>query len=739
MTAPEGLRATLGLSRLNLQQQAFLILLVAMLIASALALVVGHQRTHAGVMDEAHLRGRALAGVSVTFAAEYLAVGEHERLDKALRRVMLASTVERIEVEDRARGGVITLAWQALAAGPVSGQRVVVSGFGSQGLLIAEHGSSELPLPVVFEGRPFFWMTRTLSSSPGAPLIGVLFAYDDILDRENQELREQLLTALGFTALTTLVLFVVISRALRPVAQLAAHMRELRLEGGEAWKGRASSHEVGEIAAAYEALRLRLRQQVQAMRAGNELLAATLDTAPSGLLVVDDRGRVRLVNRAARRQFLIAGGQDQGESGPRIEWLLPELDRMPLGRQELGVFEDGQGWRCQAQSLNGNRFLAQVHKATLRVDGRSDEVYSVRDISRDDEAQRQVQLRTQRLNSVLTLSTEGIVLFSAQRHVAYVNPQMLQYLSGTGAGYLINLPMAMFERLLAERSTGARPYMGVDENQSPEPLVFALDGPAERVLSRTWRHTGGDDNELVMFFRDVTEQEVVARMKSEFLSAAAHELRTPLTSILGFSDLMLQHELPPEEQRELLQTMRDQSALLVNIINEMLDLSRIESRQGTDFNPVACLVRDVCRLAVASVRPPGDLRQVDIRHEDESLQVWADPEKLHQVLVNLLSNAFKFSPGGGPITLSTRLAHRDGGGAALIEVRDHGMGMNEAELSHLFERFFRADKSGHIPGTGLGLALVKEIMDRSGGRVQVRSTPGRGTVVELTLPAAPQA
>lgn len=734
MTATAGLRFTLGLSRMSLRKQVFALMVLITLVAGAIMTVVGQHQARDAAEEEAELRARAMLDVAVIMANDHLQVGEFERLEDSLQRLMSGSGIERIELQDLKRNRVLAYGWRQATAEVGGSQRVLVTEALAQGVLLHEPGPAPRPVDVVFNQNPYQWVTRPLAEGLNAGLVGVMFSDADIRAHEAEVLRDQLLLGLAFTVLIAAVQYVVLNRTLQPVAQLARHMREFRVEGGDAWIGYASSREVEEIAAAYESMRVRLQQQMQVMRAGRELLLATLDTAPNGVLVVGEDGRVRLANRAARRQFLIAGEQDQGESGPRIEWLLPDLGHRVDVPNRMGSFDDAQGWRCTAQTLNGRRFVAQVHMAAMNVHGGADRVFSVRDITREEEASRQIQLRTQRLNSVLMLSNEGIVLFSAQRNLAYANAQMQQYLSRMQAGYLTDLPLKAFERLLIEGSTAARPYVPIDENAPAVPLTFALAGNPERVLTRTWRQSEGGDNELVMFFRDITEQEVVARLKSEFLSAAAHELRTPLTSILGFSDLMLQHDLPPEEQRELLQTIRDQSALLVNIINEMLDLSRIESRRGQDFKPRACPVQQACRLAAASVHPPGDTRQVEQRHGDDTLQVWVDPEKLHQVLVNLLSNAYKFSPDGGVIELCSRRVQRGDTEVALIEVRDHGIGMSEAELTHVFERFFRADKSGHIPGTGLGLSLVKQIVELSGGQVRLSSEPGKGTRVEVELP-----
>lgn len=738
MSTPGQSHAAWYLSKLSLRQQVFALIVLITLVAGGLKAVSGHHQAREAADEEAELRAKALLDVSVVMTVDHLKSGEVDRAESAIKDLMAGSGMERVEMQDPARQRVVTFVWQGRPS-DASGSRRVVMSVGEQGTLLTEPGPSPHPVEVTVDGATYLWVTRPLQGLPGEPLLGVMFSNADIVAHESEMLREQLLLGLGFTVLVAVVVLALLSRTLQPVARLARHMREFRAEGGGAWTEQASSRDVAEIAAAYESMRLRLQQQMHAMRVGHELLSATLDTAPNGVVVVNSQGRVRMANRAARRQFLIAGDQDQGESGPRIEWLLPDFDLHQDRHSRLGVFSDAQGSRCMARALNGQHFVAQVQAATLNVDGVPDQVLSVRDITREEDASRQIQLRTQRLHSVLTLSNEGIVLFSAQRQLVFANPQMQQYLSGIDAARLSNLPLRVFEHMLAQGSTAARPYLPLDENSPATPLTFALAGPPARVLTRTWRPSEGGDKELVMFFQDITEQEEVAHLKSEFLSAAAHELRTPLTSILGFSDLMLQHELPAEEQRELLQTIRDQSALLVNIINEMLDLSRIESRRGQDFKPRACPVPEACRLAAASVHPPGDPRQVVQQHEDGLLQVWSDPEKLHQVLVNLLSNAYKFSPEGGSIELRSRRAQRGDTPVALIEVQDQGIGMGPAELAHVFERFFRADKSGHIPGTGLGLSLVKQIVELSGGQIHLHSQPGQGTRVEITLPLAADA
>jgi signal transduction histidine kinase len=126
---------------------------------------------------------------------------------------------------------------------------------------------------------------------------------------------------------------------------------------------------------------------------------------------------------------------------------------------------------------------------------------------------------------------------------------------------------------------------------------------------------------------------------------------------------------------------------------------------------------------------------VCLDHADSLLVV--DADKFQRALGNVLSNAFKYSPGGGSVALCTLAGEVDGAPAVGVRITDQGIGMSEAQVARVFERFYRADPSGNIPGTGLGMSLVKEIMDLHGGRADVRSAPGQGTTVTLWFPQAP--
>jgi signal transduction histidine kinase len=256
--------------------------------------------------------------------------------------------------------------------------------------------------------------------------------------------------------------------------------------------------------------------------------------------------------------------------------------------------------------------------------------------------------------------------------------------------------------------------------------------PERRMLTRSVRREEGGSK--VLYFRDVTRETEVDRMKSEFLTTAAHELRTPMASVYGFSELLLRRQFDDHTRQDLLSTIHRQAGALIQLLNELLDLARIEARAGKDFRIAVQPLRPILETTVASLLVPNDPRRVSADLPDGTVQCAVDPDKLRQALTNLLSNAYKYSPAGGEIRLDT--VRDDRGARVGIRVSDHGIGMTPEQLARCFERFYRADASGNIPGTGLGLALVKEIVEIQGGSVELRSRPGEGTTAVVWLPLA---
>jgi len=244
------------------------------------------------------------------------------------------------------------------------------------------------------------------------------------------------------------------------------------------------------------------------------------------------------------------------------------------------------------------------------------------------------------------------------------------------------------------------------------------------------------------------------RLKSNFLATVSHELRTPLTSIIGYSEMLVEGlagELT-SEQRDFVQTIRDKGDQLLALIKGLLDLSKLES--GTmslrkNQVDVAALVKDV----VTTMTPTARKKEVELAFEVEKglPAIWADAERLRQVLLNLTENAIKFTPVSGSVRLTAKIAGMDAqtggdaGGMVLLGARrtavelrvlDTGIGIPENERSRVFDAFYQVDSSStrEVGGTGLGLSIVKRLVDAHDGAVRIEANEPRGAVFVVTIP-----
>ena len=226
------------------------------------------------------------------------------------------------------------------------------------------------------------------------------------------------------------------------------------------------------------------------------------------------------------------------------------------------------------------------------------------------------------------------------------------------------------------------------------------------------------------------------RAKSELVSNVSHELRTPLASVLGFSSLMLDRELPPEEMRRYLEVIRAEARRLAELLNDLLDLQRIE--QGTlELKLDAVDLNDLLAAQITLYSAQSDSHALILDPADEPLVVYGDRDRLAQVIGNLLSNAIKYSPDGGDVTVTASLIGDEG----WIWVRDEGLGIPLGHQEQIFTKFFRGDvpRERGISGTGLGLVLARQIIEAHGGQIGFESAVGEGSTFWLHLPAAAEA
>jgi signal transduction histidine kinase len=235
------------------------------------------------------------------------------------------------------------------------------------------------------------------------------------------------------------------------------------------------------------------------------------------------------------------------------------------------------------------------------------------------------------------------------------------------------------------------------------------------------------------------------RLKSDFLATMSHELRTPLNSIIGFSDVLGSIESLDDRQKRYVQNIRSSGRMLLEMINDILDLAKIEAGK-MEVKPTACRMEAIVSAQCDMVRPLADRKRIDLSYSidpgvDELEQ---DPAKVQQILANLLSNAVKFTPDGGRIEVHARPADgRPGFGPdVFVDVVDTGVGIAEEEQLAIFEKFrqgrvFQAGDDAmtrEFSGTGLGLSITRELCRLLGGDVSVESRLGQGSRFTVRLP-----
>lgn len=258
-------------------------------------------------------------------------------------------------------------------------------------------------------------------------------------------------------------------------------------------------------------------------------------------------------------------------------------------------------------------------------------------------------------------------------------------------------------------------------------------------ISATYIPHVGERGEVKGFFAsisDISERKAMERMKDELISVVSHELRTPLTSIHGSLKLLatgrLGH-LSPEGQ-QMLQIADENTDRLVRLVNDVLDLQRMESGRVT-LNMQACDAADLIRRAAEAMQGLAQQNGIALAASPASISVWADPDYILQTLTNLISNAIKFSSPGSTVWLAAQLQELDAGEVA-FQVRDRGRGIPSDQLESIFGRFQQVDASDSRSkgGTGLGLAICRQIVERHGGKIWADSVLGEGSTFYFTLP-----
>ncbi len=340
-------------------------------------------------------------------------------------------------------------------------------------------------------------------------------------------------------------------------------------------------------------------------------------------------------------------------------------------------------------------------------------------------------IRQERSLSTLTLAKNTTLRNKVNRvfdvHAFVVSPILSKegaqgfFFAGTG-----NLKFTMTE--------GDEELIGILAHQIGQALENA------RLFEKTWRAQQDLEKKVELRTHELTsaleEVKMISKRKTDFVSAVSHELRTPLTSIKGYASILLAGKLGevPEEVKLRLEKVNKHSDELTNIVNDLLDISRIESgrvvmnQQTVDLSKLVASVADLLNV---QFKAKDITFQADI--PTEATTIWADESQIRRVFINIIGNAIKFTQQRGKITVQSAKADK----YVRIDIRDTGCGIPPEAQEKVFEEFYRVDNAINetAKGTGLGLALVKHIVEAHGGRIWVESSTGRGTTFSFTLPA----
>jgi PAS domain S-box-containing protein len=307
---------------------------------------------------------------------------------------------------------------------------------------------------------------------------------------------------------------------------------------------------------------------------------------------------------------------------------------------------------------------------------------------------------------------------------------------------LINLAAERTFNLRAERLLG----IPLSTTMSGEPLLglFMQAVHCDQAIQREVRTQKGRTLNAsvspvrgvgwVAVMQDVTHLKEMGRMKDEMLATVSHDLKNPITSIQGFVDLISMAGSLNEQQTAFIKKVKKATSDMGALINDLLDIAWIES--GMQMNKVPCAIPALVEPLVQKFQEQATDKKLSLQMEslDELPTVHGDPERLHQMLANLISNAIKYTPEGGRVTV--RGGTRDG--KLVLEVVDTGVGIAPGDLPKIFDRFFRAEDefTQTVEGTGLGLSIVKSIVERHNGEIFVESQLGVGSTFRVILPSS---
>ncbi len=465
-----------------------------------------------------------------------------------------------------------------------------------------------------------------------------------------------------------------------------------------------------------------------------DLIGATyrglVESADEAMVVVNAGSDIVLVNSRAEQLF---GYRRQELVGLNIDVLVPERfrdghsARCDTYAAHPRLREMGSGLQLLGRRKDGTEFPAEISLSPWETTDGAFVASSIRDVS----ARSLTDYRASHFVAVVESSHDAIIGRDLAGLVTSWNPGA-ETLFGYTEDEMLGQPISVLD--VPGQGDDWREQM-FEGGERQDTVRARKDGTLINV-SITNSPIRGADGVLrgrSTIARDISDRRRAEELKDGFLTLVSHELRTPLSAIVAYVELLLGDDVPMEHLGKFLEVIHRNSLRLERLVEDLLFVAQLESTGLTVTRSDVDIVA-VAQEAVEAAMPHAQASGVDLRFDTASgsFAFMGDASRLSQALDNLISNAVKYSPDGGEVCVRVLAVATE----CIIEVQDHGLGIALEEQEHIFERFFRASEvvDLHIQGVGLGLMVVKSIVDAHGGQVSVESEPGRGTTFRMSLP-----
>ena len=340
----------------------------------------------------------------------------------------------------------------------------------------------------------------------------------------------------------------------------------------------------------------------------------------------------------------------------------------------------------------------------------------------------EVNRQKKQIETILLHMTDGIIAFNMDGNIIHINPAAKQLLNITDKEDSFE---KIFEKLKIDINMEKIIYL---ENWTSSEQRKNVGDKYVNILFAPFQDENDRPGGVIALIQDITEHVRLDNMRKEFVADVSHELKTPITSIMGYADTLLEGEYDKETQNRFLNVIASEARRMAQLVTDLLTLSRYDSKkikkEETEFD-LGDLVKKCQEKLKFEIEKKGHNMECFVTASVPPVQ--ADKYGIERVVLNILSNAIKYTPENGTIKVYVGFVYND----AYIKVIDNGIGIPEEDLGRIFERFYRVDKARtrEMGGTGLGLSIAKEILDQNKGSIDIKSEVGKGTEVVIRLPA----